>query len=86
MGNFVPNTTPKIPDLQAKILLSRYVFCKTSDADAGKELRIELRTNTKQYSGVVNTVYCGDKIDIWEFFSHNTVWKQSLHFSCCLQV
>ena len=42
-------------------------FCKTSDADAGKELRIELRTNTKQYSGVVNTVYCGDKIDIWEF-------------------
>ena len=46
---------------------SRYVFCKTSDADAGKELRIELRTNTKQYSGVVNTVYCGDKIDIWEF-------------------
>lgn len=53
--------------LAGKNSTSRYVFCKTSDADAGKELRIELRTNTKQYSGVVNTVYCGDKTDIWEF-------------------
>ena len=53
--------------LAGKNSASRYVFCKTSDADAGKELSIELRTNTKQYSGVVNTVYCGDKIDIWEF-------------------
>ena len=53
--------------LAGKNSASRYVFCKTSDADAGKELRIELRTNTKQYSGVVNTVYCGDKTDIWEF-------------------
>lgn len=53
--------------LAGKNSASRYVFCKTSDVDAGKELRIELRTNTKQYSGVVNTVYCGDKIDIWEF-------------------
>lgn len=53
--------------LAGKNSASRYVFCKTSDEDAGKELRIELRTNTKQYSGVVNTVYCGDKTDIWEF-------------------
>lgn len=53
--------------LAGKNSASRYVFCKTSDADAGKELSIELRTNTKQYSGVVNTVYCGDKTDIWEF-------------------
>ena len=53
--------------LAGKNSASRYVFCKTSDVDAGKELRIELRTNTKQYSGVVNTVYCGDKIDILEF-------------------
>lgn len=53
--------------LAGKNSTSRYVFCKTSVADAGKELRIELRTNTKQYSGVVNTVYCGDKTDIWEF-------------------
>lgn len=53
--------------LAGKNSTSRYVFCKTSDADAGKELRIELRTNTKQYSSVVNTVYCGDKTDIWEF-------------------
>ena len=36
---------------------SRYVFCPTSAADAGKEVRILLRTNTAQYAGVVNTVY-----------------------------
>ena len=46
---------------------SRYVFCPTSAADAGKEVRIELTTNTKKYSGVVNTVYCGDKAEIWEY-------------------
>lgn len=46
---------------------SRYVFCSTSAEDAGKELRIELTTNTKQYSGVVNPVYCGDKTEIWEY-------------------
>lgn len=45
---------------------SRYIFCPTSSEDAGKEVRIELTTNTKHYSGIVNTVYCGDKIDIWE--------------------
>ena len=33
--------------LAGKNSASRYVFCKTSDADAGKELRIELRTNTQ---------------------------------------
>lgn len=51
--------------LAGKNSASRYVFCKTSSADAGKELRIELRTNTRQYSGVINAVYCGDKTDIW---------------------
>ena len=50
---------------------SRYVFCKTSEKDAGKELRLELTTNTSNYSGIVNTVYCGDPIQIWEYlFSH----------------
>lgn len=44
---------------------SRYVFCKTSYADAGKELRIELVSNAKQYSGVVNEIFCGNKTDIW---------------------
>lgn len=51
-----------------------------------KELRIELRTNTKQYSGVVNTVYCGDKIDIWEFLFTQYGMETITHFSCCLQV
>lgn len=44
---------------------SRYIFCPTSDQDAGKVLRIELTTHTANYSGVVNTIYCGDKGDIW---------------------
>lgn len=47
--------------------VSRYVFCRTSEADAGKELRIELVTNAKQYSGVVNQLFCGDKADIWSY-------------------
>ena len=46
---------------------SRYVFCPTSAADAGKEVRILLRTNTSQYAGVVNAVYWGDKVDIWQY-------------------
>ncbi len=46
---------------------SRYVFCPTSAADAGKEVRILLRTNTAQYAGVVNTVYWGDRVDIWQY-------------------
>ena len=51
--------------LAGKNSASRYIFCETSEADAGKELRIELTTHTYNYSGVVNTVLCGDKTDIW---------------------
>lgn len=43
---------------------SRYVFCRTSGEDAGKELRIELKSNSPRYSGVVNEILCGDKMDI----------------------
>lgn len=46
---------------------SRYVFCDTSKEDAGKELRIELLSNSEMYSGVVNEIYCGDRIDIWNY-------------------
>lgn len=46
---------------------SRYIFCDTSADDAGKELRIELTTHTSQYSGVINPVYCGDRIEIWTY-------------------
>ena len=49
---------------------SRYVFCETSDEDAGQEVRIELQCFTKKYSGVVNKVYCGDKSDIWAYMFH----------------
>ena len=53
--------------LSGKNSASRYVFCPTSAADAGKEVRILLRTNTSQYAGVVNAVYWGDKVDIWQY-------------------
>ena len=51
--------------LNGKNSASRYVFCPTSEKDAGKMLQIELTTHTDNYSGVVNTVYCGDRGDIW---------------------
>lgn len=53
--------------LVGKNSASRYIFCTTSSHDAGKELRIELTTYTPNYSGVVNQVFCGSKIDIWQF-------------------
>lgn len=53
--------------LVGKNSASCYVFCPTSAEDAGKEVRIELQTNTGKYSGVVNTVYCGDTAEIWEY-------------------
>ena len=53
--------------LAGKNSASRYVFCPTTEADVGKEVRIELKTNTAKYSGVVNAVYCGDKAEIWEY-------------------
>lgn len=46
---------------------SCYVFCPTSAEDAGKEVRIELQTNTNKYSGVVNAVYCGNAVEIWGY-------------------
>lgn len=46
---------------------SCYVFCSTSAEDAGKEVRIELQTNTNKYSGVVNAVYCGNAVEIWGY-------------------
>lgn len=53
--------------LVGKNSASCYVFCPTSEDDAGKEVRIELTTNTAKYSGVVNTVYCGDEAAIWGY-------------------
>ena len=49
--------------LVGKNSASSYVFCPTSAADAGKEVRIELRTNTDKYSGVVNEIYCAYSCD-----------------------
>lgn len=53
--------------LIGKNTASGYVFCTTSEADAGKEVRIELQSNTEKYSGMVNAVYCGDRTEIWEY-------------------
>lgn len=55
----------KTTRLAGKNSASRYIFCPVSADDAGKELRIELTTYTRNYSGVVNTVYYGNKADIW---------------------
>ena len=55
----------KTTRLAGKNSASRYIFCPISADDAGKELRIELTTYTRNYSGVVNTVYYGNKADIW---------------------
>ena len=52
--------------LAGKNSASRYVFCPTTYKDAGKTLRIELTTYTSNYSGVVNEIYCGSEIDIWQ--------------------
>ena len=49
---------------------SRFVFCPTSYKDAGKELRLELKTYTSNYSGVVNSIYCGDQSAIWQIIFH----------------
>ena len=58
--------------LSGKNSASRYIFCNTSSADAGKELCLELTTYTSNYSGVVNTIYCGDQMQIWSYiFNHN---------------
>lgn len=53
--------------LVGKNSASCYVFCSTSAEDAGKEVRIELQTNTNKYSGVVNAVYCGNAVEIWGY-------------------
>lgn len=52
--------------LAGKNSASRYIFCPTTYRDAGKTLRIELTTYTSNYSGVVNEIYCGSEIDIWQ--------------------
>ena len=45
---------------------SRYIFCPTSYKDAKKTLRIELTTYTPNYAGIVNEIYCGSQIEIWQ--------------------
>ncbi len=70
--------------LVGKNSASCYVFCPTSEDDAGKEVRIELTTNTAKYSGVVNTVYCGDEAAIWGYLFQTYGLEMSLLFFCCL--
>ena len=59
---------------------SRYVFCETSEKDAGKELKIELTTYTSNYSGVVNAIYYGDKGDIWTHIFHKYGFETGIAF------
>ena len=53
----------RIHGLSVRIQQAAMCSCPTSAADAGKEVRIELRTNTDKYSGVVNEVYCAYSCD-----------------------
>ena len=70
-GSLRVQYTTRDTRLVGKNSASRYIFCPTSQNDAGKELRIELTTYTSNYSGIVNQVFCGDKADIWqEIYSH----------------
>ena len=70
-GSLRMQYTTRDTRLVGKNSASRYIFCPTSQNDAGKELRIELTTYTSNYSGIVNQVFCGDKADIWqEIYSH----------------
>ena len=85
-GNFVPNTTPKIPDLQAKILRAvmfsvRHLMQMPVKNCVSNYAPIPNNTPVLsiRYIAVIRSIY-GNSC------SHNTVWKQSLHFSCCLQV
>ena len=47
---------------------SRYVFCRTSAEDAGKELRITVSSVSPDYTGKLNEVYSGDRFIIWKYF------------------
>lgn len=82
--NCEPEYSTKDTRLCGKNSASRYIFCDTSSADAGKELRIELTTYTHKYSGVINPVYCGDRAEIWvHLFEQNgleTVMHSSFSF------
>ena len=66
-GELRTEYSTKATRLCGKNSASRYIFCDTSSADAGKELRIELTTYTHNYSGVINSVYCGDRAEIWVY-------------------
>lgn len=86
MGNFVPNMTPKIPDLQAKILRAvmfsvRHLMQMPAKNCVSNYAPIPNNTPVLsiRYIAVIRSIY-GNSC------SHNTVWKQSLHSSCCLQV
>lgn len=46
---------------------SRYVLCRTSADDAGKELRITVSSGNASYAGVLNPVYAADRFIFWEY-------------------
>lgn len=48
---------------------SRFVFCKTSEKDAGKVLLIETKSDSGNYSGTVNKAYACDRYTFWKIYS-----------------
>ena len=59
---------------------SRYVFCRTSGSDAGKELRITVSSPSEDYSCRVNEVYSGDRFIIWKYFFQQSMINIILGF------
>lgn len=60
---------------------SRYVFCRTSAKDAGKELRITVSSPSEEYSCRVNEVYAGDRFIIWKYFFQKSMPNIILGFT-----
>lgn len=46
---------------------SAFVFMNLKQEDAGKNLQVVTRSYSS-YSGVLNEVYCGDTLSIWQYF------------------
>lgn len=59
---------------------SRYVFCRMSANDAGKELRITVSSPAEDYSCRVNEVYSGDRFIIWKYLFQQSMSNIILGF------
>lgn len=66
-GELRQEYTTKEHRLFGRMSAAAYVFVETTDADAGKTLRVETRTDSS-YTGILYTVYAGNLMGIWSYF------------------